>query len=1004
MRKSLLSLITFLIFCSVSFSQGIIRGKITDENGEPVTGATIVVKSQPTVGTLSDLKGQFSLKISGSTPQIILISYVGYKTIEEDVNPTKGEIIVKDFNLVPASVVIQDAVVVGNASKSKEIYMEKIKSRSVLSLDYISSETIKKTGDINVSSAVARISGVSTNGSFITVRGMGDRYIKTAINGSRVPTLDPFTNNIKLDLFPASLVDNIVITKTASPDLPSDWAGAYLSVETKEYPEKLSINIETSVGYNDHSTFKDVVSSQRSSTDWLGFDNGLRDIKHSDFVPVDPAPGMYDEFVALGMADYFKSLGVTKSNWDQNPDIYTKLGYEQLGLIGKSQFNDNTAFTNAQSIYNRDYKKHADDLINAPGIKSQSRLFPDNWKASTRKAPLNFSQSFSLGNQTTFFGKPLGYLAGFRYSRAIQYDANSIGHPTLAISPDDSLKSTIRYDTTNIKSSNETNGWSALLNVAWKYHRNHSVSFLFMPNIVGVNKVRDGWVYYRQDPNGTINFPEYQVNDQFYEERKQMVYQLKSMHYLPGPKAKIELIASYTKGHSKAPDFKHSQPGTTIYHRYFRYLEEKLFDSRISAELPLGKPDAAANGKVKFGVAYQYAYRKNDQYDYIFNRKNEQIPFTKVDSTLNLWYSEFGYPSNHGFGNSNIKAGFMMLDYAITNRLKFSGGVRAEQAVMYTDVALYDSLGLQANDDRRADPNGIVNKPGTLNKLNYLPSANIILKLKHDDLAPVNLRFSYSQTLARPSLREISDINAYDYELKANVRGNPDLKMVQISNYDMRFEAYFGSGDNISVSAFYKDIKNHIAYVNYGSGLNGAGFRWVNSRNSWLKGIEIEGKKVIIKQLELRLNVTFVDSRSTVNTSFKYENGSIQKGEDITSNMYGQAPYIINGMLAYTSEKTGFSAALSYNRQGPRIILLGMDKTDPDIYEMPRDLLDFKASKSLGKHFGINVKVQDILSTSIRRTYKFTGNEKVAGYKGYILDYDKYTWGTNYVLAITYKL
>jgi len=100
-----------------------------------------------------------------------------------------------------------------------------------------------------------------------------------------------------LDLFPASLVDNIVITKTANPDLPGDWAGAYLSVETKDYPEKLSVNVETSFGYNEQTTFKDVVSSQRSSTDWLGYDNNLRDINHNDFIPIKPNPSTYDEFI-----------------------------------------------------------------------------------------------------------------------------------------------------------------------------------------------------------------------------------------------------------------------------------------------------------------------------------------------------------------------------------------------------------------------------------------------------------------------------------------------------------------------------------------------------------------------------------------------------------------------------------------------------------------------------------------------------------------------------------
>ena len=163
--------------------------------------------------------------------------------------------------------------------------MENVKINSATTIDYVSSETMKKTGDANVTAAVARVSGVSTNGGMITVRGIGDRYVKTTLNGSRIPTLDPLTNNIKLDIFPSSLVDNIIITKTASPDLPGDFSGAYLSVETKDYPEKLEVNVESQFGYNDQTSFKEIISSQRSKTDWLGFDNGLRNLPSN--YPVD---------------------------------------------------------------------------------------------------------------------------------------------------------------------------------------------------------------------------------------------------------------------------------------------------------------------------------------------------------------------------------------------------------------------------------------------------------------------------------------------------------------------------------------------------------------------------------------------------------------------------------------------------------------------------------------------------------------------------------------------
>ena len=183
--------------------------------------------------------------------------------------------------------------------------MDKMKVNSTTTIDFISAETMKKTGDPNVTAAIARVSGVSTNGGLITVRGIGDRYVRTTLNGSRIPTLDPLTNNIKLDIFPSSLIDNIIITKTASPELPGDWAGAYISVETKDYPGKLTVNVESQFGYNAQTTFQNVITSDKSSTDWMGFDGGLRIRENENIVAPNLSPSTYQEMVALGLGDYF---------------------------------------------------------------------------------------------------------------------------------------------------------------------------------------------------------------------------------------------------------------------------------------------------------------------------------------------------------------------------------------------------------------------------------------------------------------------------------------------------------------------------------------------------------------------------------------------------------------------------------------------------------------------------------------------------------------------------
>jgi outer membrane receptor for ferrienterochelin and colicin len=1001
-----LLLVISLAFCTASIGQQTIRGKVTDVSGETLIGVAIVLKANRSVGSITDLDGNYSFKIADTTAQTLIVTYVGYQVIEETVPPGKGGVTIRNFVLKSSSQEIKEVEVTAKVIKAREYFTENMKKNSAVSLDYISSETLKKTGDINVTSAIARVAGVSTNGSFITVRGIGDRYVKTGINGMRIPTLDPFTNNIKLDLFPASLVDNIIITKTASPDLPGDWAGAYISVETKDYPEELSVNAETSIGYNSQSTFKDVISSQRSSTDWLGYDNSLRDRNHNDFSLAIMSPSQYQQFVALGLGSYYNSMGVTNDNWTNNSDTYFRLGLVQLGLLPPALINDNTAYQNAVAAYNNGtYKGQAFNIVNAPAAKT-GQSFPNTWNIVTRKAPLDFSQSFSIGNQTKLFGKPLGFLFGFRYQSSLFYDPNSVAERIKPGATPDSYIIDVHKDQ---QESKETNGWSGLINTSYKFNPNNSISLLFMPNFTGVNNVRNA---YEHDNNKTST-----TLTQNYEERKQLVYQFKSEHYLPGSKIKIESNASYTNGTSNVPDLRNIEykssgtsdnitvdPTNDAADRIFRYLSDDLFDSKLSAEIPI-RNIAGLIRKLKIGGAYQYDKQKRDQYWYHVTIGNNTSlpPYSSIDQVFDLsnfgitnnsipyYYSLDEQPINHTFGHSEVIAGFAMVDYGITPKFRISGGVRVERADIYTDVFKYDSLGYSSDDARRYS-GGTIATPGKLNELSYLPSANIIYKLRNDEQTPINLRFNYSQTVARPSIRELTVTKEFDYELQGNVQGNPDLKMVQISNYDLRLESYFKNGDNISLSPFYKDFKNHIELVQSDV------YTWRNVDKSYVMGLELEGKKIITKQLDFTANITFVKSH----TEFVRIRQEIVGGvpiiyyeDTVKRSMFGQAPYIINGILNYSMDSIGLNLTLSYNIQGERLVIASNNAAVPDIYELPRNSLDLKIIKKLGKHFSTTLTVRDILNAERNRSYK-TGDTWSL--------YDKYHFGTIYVFSLIYKL
>lgn len=1018
--------IRFLFFAFLLFSTDIVvgqcslRGKITEDNGEAVISAVVVLKSNPANGTQSDFDGNFVLDIKTEGIAVIKISSLGYQSIEDTINCTQEGVVIRNYILRSADVKMTEVVVAAKAVRANDTYIENFKKRSANALDYISAETMKKTGDASVVAAISRVSGVSTNGGFFTVRGIGDRYVKTTMNGLRIPTLDPFTNNIKLDLFPSSMVDNIIITKSTSADLPGDWTGAYISIETKDYPEKLSVSADVSSGFNIQNVFRTGISSDRSPTDFLGFDNGFREQDHNSYIKPNPTPSQYEEFVGLGLGDFYRSLGVA-GDWvagTASGETLFKLGLVELGLLPRGLINDPVAYTQAKTSYlTGPYRSQAFQKINQAAAQS-GQTFSNNWDVRNRTIMPNYSISFSVGNQVKLFKRPLGFLFAVRYSSSIQYDGISVLNREDVYT--DTTGERIRLPTslTQQRIARETNGWSALATLSYKFNPNNSISVLFMPNIMGVNNVRDA---IDTADNIFLKFNK----SQFYEHRRQLISQIKTEHYFPTSKVKMEFVAGYTQGVSNAPDFKNinynQDRGTGVFQiggggssniqRYYRYLRDDIADGRISWDVPVGAK-AGLVRKIKLGMSYQYNTKSFDQYVYDLFMHPTYQNFSNPDinqylalqnfgisqfvdqgieqSKMNVWYIENSDPANKTRGESHTGGVFGLIDFAIVPRVRINSGLRVEYANIYTDVTRYDSLGYAPNDIRRLSFSLLPN-PGQLREFNYLPSMNLIFKLKDDEEAPINLRLGYSYNVARPTIRELSETFIYDFELRSNVLGNASLKSVKIHNVDLRFESYFKGKHDISLSLFYKHFTNHIELLNYEF------FTWRNVDESRVFGVEIEGKTTLCKGLELRLNASYINSLSKV-IDYRVGEGfqDLIPVDTVSRPMFGQAPFVVNGILSYTHEKSGFSATASYNVQGPRLIIAGISTGGrPDVYEMPRHLLDVKLSQTIKKCFTVSLTGRNLVNSPIRRTFRYQGD--------WLMDFDRLTVGQELVLGLSYK-
>lgn len=277
MKKISSITLLLLTFIPVLANTGKLVGKVVDsETGEGIIGTTIQIKGT-TDGTITDWDGNYTLTLEQNTYSLIFSS-ISYSSTEKEVSIITNEITNLNVTLTPDLVELESIVVQGQTVKDSETSMLTIQRKSTNVLDGLSSQTFSKNGDSNLSSAITRIPGVSiSGGKYIFVRGLGDRYIKTTLNGLEIPGLDPDRNSIQIDIFPTSILENITVYKTFSPDLFGDFSGGLVSIETKSFPEEKILQVSLGISGILRQTFsRGYLTYQGGKTDWLGFDDGTR--------------------------------------------------------------------------------------------------------------------------------------------------------------------------------------------------------------------------------------------------------------------------------------------------------------------------------------------------------------------------------------------------------------------------------------------------------------------------------------------------------------------------------------------------------------------------------------------------------------------------------------------------------------------------------------------------------------------------------------------------------
>lgn len=280
MQKKL-SIFTALCFSILQMNaqSGIITGKIIDTKlADVVIGATVKL-DEGSQGATSDLDGNFQIQKVPVGTHKITISYLGFatKTIE-GITVKEGQSSIVDVPMEEAqSTVLQDVVIVAKVQQSGQTALTLLQKNSATVADGISSETIRRTPDRTTGEVIRRVSGATIqDNKFAVIRGLSDRYNVALLNGGLLPSTEPDRRAFSFDLFPSNLLDNLLIVKTASADLPGEFAGGAILLNTKDIPEENYVHASLSGSYNTITTFKSHIASEKSGSDWLGFDDGTR--------------------------------------------------------------------------------------------------------------------------------------------------------------------------------------------------------------------------------------------------------------------------------------------------------------------------------------------------------------------------------------------------------------------------------------------------------------------------------------------------------------------------------------------------------------------------------------------------------------------------------------------------------------------------------------------------------------------------------------------------------
>lgn len=919
-KNSLVSFILLIATFSLSAQeQGFLRGNITDgEFGGPMIGAAITLADNPTRGTTSDFDGNYSLPLEPGTYSV-KVSFISYASLTfTDVVIKPGEVTILDAEMKSSVEQLQAVEVVATATRNSEAGMLMEMKNASNVVDGLSSQSFRKVGDSDLSGAIKRVTGVTVQGGkYVYVRGLGDRYTKTTLNGMSIPGLDPDVNAVQIDIFPTSVLENVAVYKSASPDLYGDFTGGLVNVVTKSFPEQKQTQVSLGLEYVVGQTLNpDFLTYEGGSTDFLAFDDGTRALpfNQSTVIPQEPLNDPELEEITRSF----------------NPTLATKQGTAlpniSLAASHGNQINTENGSTwgyNMVLNYKNDYKFYEDFESNTY-LKDNDVTIDPLFRDETRVGDVGIHEAQWSAMASGAYKKD-----NFNFSAMLLHSQSS-------------------ESSASFRTNRNFNQTGARLVESILTHTQRSLSTLIL--------------------NGKYNFGKLSIDASNALTRSRV--------YDPDFRS---TAFSITTGDTTLNTG--DGAGINRFWRDLHEWNENFkidLTYKVNNKLSF---KTGVNGLLKWRdfATVRYVHQRIDKNDIVgdpdwfLQDENVWTP-TYNAGTYTIGNEE---PANNFEARQNVFAYYLMAEHPLLGNFKLVYGARVEMATMYYTGQTQNATDPEDfyNDDETMNELNILPSANIVYTLNE--RMNLRASASQTIARPSFKEKSYAQIYDPITKRTfIGNIDLEQTEIwNFDLRYEWFISPREVFSIAAFYKMFDGHIEMVSFQTAPDNIKPRNSGDAYVRGIElelRKGFKGY-TKSKHLDRLFVGGNVTLVQS---GVDMTQVQTDNDGLTEFELRTLYLRNGETLDEEraMAGQSPYSVNANISYEIVEKKTSISLAYNVQGEQLSIIASGRS-PDVYTIPFNSLDFNAYFSFGKDLNsrITVGATNILDDDRTLVYRSYG-------------------------------